>query len=50
MNIGTLEQVRKDFEHGVYDMTENGKCTGCGNCCSNLLPMTKKKLRLLSDT
>ncbi len=29
MNISTLEQVRKDMEHGVYNMTENGKCTGC---------------------
>jgi len=27
MKISTLEQVRKDFEHGVYNMTENRKCT-----------------------
>ena len=47
MNISTLEQVRKDMEHGVYDMTENGKCTGCGNCCSNILPMTDKEIEVI---
>lgn len=47
MNIGTLKQVRKDMEHGVYDMTDNGKCTGCGNCCSNLLPMTDKEIEII---
>lgn len=47
MNAGTLEQVRKDMEHGVYDMTENGKCTGCGNCCSNILPMTDKEIEVI---
>lgn len=47
MNIGTLEQVRKDMEHGVYDMTDNGKCIGCGNCCSNLLPMTEKEIEII---
>lgn len=47
MNLGTLEQVRKDMEHGVYNMTDNGKCTGCGNCCSNLLPMTDKEIEVI---
>lgn len=47
MNISTLEQVRKDMEHGVYDKTDNGKCTGCGNCCSNWLPMTEKEIRII---
>lgn len=47
MNISMLEQVRKDMEHGVYDMTDNGKCTGCGNCCSNLLPMTEKEINTI---
>lgn len=47
MNISILEQVRKDMEHGVYDMTDNGKCTGCGECCSNLLPMTDKEIEVI---
>lgn len=24
----------------VYDFTNNGKCSNCGACCSNLLPMS----------
>lgn len=47
MDISTLEQVCKDMEHGVYDKTDNGKCTGCGNCCSNWLPMTEKEIRII---
>lgn len=47
MKTSTLEQVQKDFEHGVYNMTENGKCTGCGNCCSNILPMTDKEIEAI---
>ena len=47
MNAGTLEQARNDFEHGVYNMTDNGKCTGCGNCCGNILPMTDKEIEAI---
>lgn len=47
MRIGTFEQAIKDMEHGVYDMTDNGKCTGCGNCCSNILPMTDKEIEAI---
>ena len=49
MNISTLEQVRKDMEHGVYNHTNNGECTGCGDCCSNLLPMTEKEIEAIKD-
>lgn len=47
MNISTLEQVRKDMEHGVYNHTNNGECTGCGDCCSNLLTMTEKEIEAI---
>lgn len=26
--IGTLQQVFEDMEHGVYDFTKDGKCSG----------------------
>ena len=42
--IGTMEDVRRDVEHGVYDNTDHGICTGCGECCSNLLPMTESEI------
>lgn len=44
MNIATLEQVRRDMEHGVYDKTDKGKCTQCGACCGAILPMTDKEI------
>lgn len=27
------------------DFTNNGKCVGCGACCSNSLPMSEKEIR-----
>ena len=35
-----FEEYLQDMNNGTYDFTNNGKCTGCGACCSNLLPMT----------
>lgn len=45
MNMGMLEQIRNDMENGTYNMTDNGRCTGCGSCCSKILPMTEKEIR-----
>lgn len=47
MNISTLEQVRKDMQNGTYNLTDNGKCTQCGNCCSRMLPMTDKEIAVI---
>jgi len=40
MNIGTLQQVAEDMKKGVMDFTKDGECSQCGQCCSNLLPLT----------
>lgn len=42
--IDSIEQAIEDFNNGTYDLTCNGKCTGCGECCSNLLPMTTQEI------
>jgi Fe-S-cluster containining protein len=42
MNI--IVQTLKEMENGAYNFTENGKCKGCGECCSNILPMTAKEV------
>lgn len=31
-------------KHGNYDCTKNGKCSECGDCCSNRLPMSPKEI------
>ena len=43
--IGTIGQMIKDMEHGVYDFTKDGKCSSCGSCCSNCLPLSSKELK-----
>lgn len=49
MKTGTLEKIVNEFNNGTYNLTCNGKCTGCGNCCSNLLPMTDKEIRIIKE-
>ena len=45
--VGTFEKMQKDLSNGTYDFTDNGKCTQCGKCCSNLLPMTEKEIKVI---
>lgn len=33
----------EDFKQG-YDFTNNGKCSGCGACCSRFLPVSQKEI------
>lgn len=44
MKSASLEQAMADMNNGTYDLTCNGECTQCGNCCSNLLPMTEDEI------
>lgn len=44
---GTIEDMIKDMEHGVYDKTDNGRCVGCGECCSNALPIKQKEVKVI---
>lgn len=43
--IAKLHQVIKDMENGIYDFTKDGECSGCGSCCSNLLPISRKEVK-----
>ena len=45
--IGTIGQIIKDMEHGVCDFTKDGKCSQCGQCCANFLPMSEKELKTI---
>lgn len=48
MQVTDIQKMLSDMEHGVYDLTDNGKCTGCGQCCSNVLPMTDIEIQRIS--
>lgn len=43
--VGTLAEAFKNMENGLYDYTENGKCVGCGACCSAMLPVSGKEIK-----
>lgn len=47
--IGLFEDVIAEMKAGVYDFTQDGKCTSCGNCCSNLLPLSVKECKRILD-
>ena len=47
MKTGTFEQMKKEFANETYNLTCNGKCTGCGQCCSNILPMTDEEIETI---
>ena len=47
MKTGTFTQMQEEFNNGTYDLTDNGKCTQCGACCSNLLPMTAEEIETI---
>ena len=42
--ISFLESVQKGMEDNIFNFTKEGKCSGCGNCCSNFLPMSQKEI------
>lgn len=44
MKQGSLKEFWEDAKKGVYNFTQDGKCSCCGNCCSALLPVTNREL------
>ena len=47
MKISSFEEMQRDMANGTFDLTCNGKCTGCGGCCSNILPMTEDEIHTI---
>lgn len=45
--ISALEAVQRGMEDNIYNFTKDGKCSGCGNCCSNFLPMSQKEVDVI---
>ena len=41
MSYGSLDQMLAEMKAGVYDFTVDGKCSNCGACCSDFLPISK---------
>jgi|GEM_PF-1720585 len=36
------------MNHSIKDFTEDGKCSNCGGCCSNIIVLTRQELNTLT--
>jgi Fe-S-cluster containining protein len=43
--LGSVEEMISTMESGVWDYIKNGECSGCGNCCGNILPISSKEIK-----
>lgn len=48
-SVSIIEAVRRGMEDNIYNFTKGGKCSNCGNCCSNFLPMSRKEIKKIRD-
>ena len=39
-----IEGIIRDMNRGLFNFTDNGKCSSCGKCCSNILPLSQKDI------
>lgn len=42
---GILSKAYEDMEKGVTNFCKDGKCIGCGQCCSNILPLSASEIK-----
>ena len=42
--MDAIKQIREDMNKNRYNRTQDGKCTGCGSCCSNFIPLTQGEI------
>lgn len=43
--LNVLASTKEARDAGVYDFTVDGKCSGCGSCCGNYLPISEKEVK-----
>lgn len=45
--LAILKDVMNEMERGVYDFTQGGECSNCGQCCSRFLPVSAKEVKTI---
>lgn len=48
----TVGEILKKVMSGKYTVIDNscnGKCTACGECCTNFLPITQEELNIIAE-
>ena len=48
--IETIKEVVSNMNSGLYDFTVDGKCSECGSCCSNFIPISSKEIKQIKCT
>lgn len=43
--IATLDQAIEDSKKGIIDFTHEGKCSRCGQCCCNYIPLSSGEIK-----
>lgn len=38
-----------NLTNNITDFTCNGKCSNCGECCSNFLPLSENEIKIIKD-
>lgn len=46
--LNTLQGLIENGNDGVIDNTVDGKCSNCGSCCSNVLPISQKEAETIA--
>lgn len=47
--IKDIDEMITDMNAGVFDFTDNGKCTNCGQCCGNYLPVSDSDVKKIKQ-
>lgn len=47
--VAFLDEMIADMQAGTYDFTVDGKCSNCGNCCSDFLPISQREINKIKD-
>lgn len=45
--LNFIDEAIADMNSGIYDFTVDGKCSNCGSCCSDLLPVSQKEIEVI---
>lgn len=45
--VSFLRSVQRDMEDNIFNFTKDGECSSCGNCCSNMLPLSRKEIDVI---
>jgi len=44
MKKNFIQQMFESMSAGEFDHTDHGKCTGCGECCADILPISEQDI------